>query len=87
MKLMPNKKQDSKVDSNIPAGNNKETTPKPITLEDLPQHLERLRTVSAAAAKLFALVGEHIISVSSIVPVQKGHKAVYPHHTPISLCR
>ena len=49
-----------------------------MTTEELRDHLESLRGISAVAAKLFALLGEQITSVSYTIPIQRGNETV-PH--------
>ena len=53
-----------------------------MTTEELRDHLESLRGISAVAAKLFALLGEQITSVSYTIPIQRGNETV-PHPTPL----
>jgi len=47
-----------------------------ITGPDLRTHLERLKDVSAAASKIFVLLGEQITLASSTIPVQRGRETV-----------
>jgi len=57
-----------------------------ITTPDLQIHLERLKDVSAAASKIFALLEEQITLVSSAIPLQRGHEVVqHPTSLPIVL--
>lgn len=90
MKTMPSKKREGlKVDTeNLTAavpGNGVAIANEPINLDDVQDHIERLREVSTVASKLFALLGEQITVVSSTAPVQRGRKTVRPDPTPVSL--
>ena len=88
MKVMPNSKRDgSKVDTNVPSGNNGATTQEPTDPDEVQQHMEKLRSISTVAVKLIALLGDHIDAVSSIAPIQRGRKTVYLYLIPISLRR
>lgn len=53
-----------------------------MTTEELRDHLESLRGISAVASKLFTLLGEQITSVSYTIPIQRGNETV-PHPTPL----
>ena len=53
-----------------------------MTTDELRDHLESLRGISAVAAKLFALLGEQITSVSYTIPIQRGNETV-PHPTSL----
>jgi len=88
MKVMPQKRSGPKVDPNVLSGNNGVTTTKePIDPNEVQQHMEKLRNISAVAAKLFVFLGEHINFVSSVAPVERGRETVRPRSTPVSLCR
>jgi len=88
MKLMPSKKREGlKINTDLTAptpGNDGAIAKEPIHLDEIQTHLERLREVSTVAGKLFALLGEQITIVSSTAPVQRGHKIVRSHPTPVS---
>jgi len=84
---MTKKRADLKVNTSAATVNNVTPAQEPIGLDEYQQHLERLRGVSAIAAKLFALLGEQITAVSSTAPIQRGHKTVRPHPTPVSFRR
>jgi len=88
MKIMPPKRGGLKGDPNVPSGNNGVMTiQEPIDPDDIQQHMQKLRSISAVAAKLFVLLGEHINFVSSVAPVERGRETVRLRLTPVSLCR
>lgn len=88
MKPPPNPQRSSGVNANANASAKKNgaTTQVQweglITTPDLQAHLERLQGVSVVASRIFALLGEQITSVSSTIPVQRGHETVYFHPPP-----
>ena len=58
-----------------------------IPLDQLPEHVERLREISAIAGRLLDLLGHQFVSVSSVAPIQKGHRTVESNLTPTSRSR
>ncbi|KAF9650956.1 hypothetical protein BDM02DRAFT_1003302 [Thelephora ganbajun] len=77
MKPGPNKKRDNpKVDANVAPEDNGAPGHKPISLDEVQEHIEQLRGIGTVTARLFALLGEQITAVSSTAPVQRGRKTV-----------
>lgn len=74
MKTMPNDKRGAPT--KVLSENKGETIQEPITLEDAQKHIQQLQNVSVVAAKLFALIREHVSAVSSAAPLQRGRKTV-----------
>lgn len=81
-----NKRSVSKTNKDVPPRNNVATTTyEPTDPDEVQQHVENLRNISAVAARLFTLLGEHINTLSSTAPIQRGHESVRLRSTPISL--
>ena len=66
----------TKINTDVSRKNGEIAQQGPITTPDIRAHLERLQGVSIVASKIFTLLGEQITSVSSTIPVQRGHETV-----------
>lgn len=88
MKIMPPTRGGFEGNPNVPSGKNGVMKiQEPIDPEDIQQHMQKLRNISAVAAKLFILLGEHINFISSVAPIERGRETVRLRPTPVSLCR
>ena len=76
-------RENPKADEKAAAKNNgMKMVQEAIPLDQVPEHLERLREISAIAGKLFGLLGHQMVSVSSVAPIQKGLRTVKSNLTP-----